>query len=154
MHQFHNLNEFKSCSHLLIYLWVVFNKMQILSKAQMIWRQGYISIGDIYCVTIGISWKTLLLTTQADNSDFESLDLCTWTFLMIWIPVLMFYLAFLSWFPDFRFFVSSGNFMIIMLGNQHGSTISWNNFLLHCNYPLWVCNAFFVFDSYFSICLV
>ena len=80
---------------------------------------------------------------MADNSDFESVDVCTWTFLMIWMPVLRFSLAFLRWFADFNFIVSSGNFMIIMVGNQHGSTISRKDSLLLCNYPIWVCKAFF-----------
>ena len=49
MHQCHNLNEFQSFFHLLIYLWVLFYLMEILRKAPIIWRQaslGYISIGD------------------------------------------------------------------------------------------------------------
>ena len=90
---------------------------------------------------------------MGDNSDFESVDVCTWTSWMIWMAVLRFSLAFLSWFADFILFVSSGHFMIIMLGNQHGSTISRKCPLLLCNYPLWVCKAFFVFDSCFNIYL-
>ena len=132
---------------------MVLNKIQIPSKAQMIWRQGNISIGDIYCVTIGTSRKTQHWLNMADNSDFESVDVCTWTFLMIWMPVLRFSLAFFSWFADFKLFVSCGNFIIIMLGNQHGSTISRKDSILLCDYPLRVCKAFFVLHSYFNICL-
>ena len=87
------------------------------------------------------------------NSDFESVHVCTWTSWMIWMPVLRFSLALLSWFADFKLFVSCGNFMIIILGNQHGSTISRKDSILLCNYPLWVCKAFFVLHSYFNICL-
>ena len=87
------------------------------------------------------------------NSDFESVHVCTWTSWMIWMPVLRFSLALLSWFADFKLFVSSGHFLINMLGNWHGSTISGKGPLLLCNYPLWVCKAFFVFDRYFNIFL-
>ena len=90
---------------------------------------------------------------MGDNSGFESVGVCTWTSWMIWMPVLTFSLAFLSWFADFKLFVSSGHFLIIMLGNWHGSTISGKGPLLLCNYPLWVCKAFFVFDRYFNIFL-
>ena len=91
---------------------------------------------------------------MADNSDFESVDVCTWTFLMIWMLVLMFYLANVRCFPDFRFLVSGGILMIIMLGNPHGSTISGNNIVRLCKYPEWVCKALFVLDSYFNLCSV
>ena len=42
---------------------------------------------------------------MAENSDFESVDVCTWTYLMIWMPFLRFSIAFLSWFADFKNFV-------------------------------------------------
>ena len=88
------------------------------------------------------------------NSDFESVHVCTWTSWMIWMAVLRFSLAFLSWFADFILFVSSGHFLIIMLGNWHGSTISGNNIVRLCKYPEWVGKALFVLDCYFNLCSV
>ena len=110
----------------------------------------------ILCYHRNISKNTTSNYTiyTTDNYDFESLCVCTWTFLMIWMLVLMFYLANVRCFPDFRFLVSGGILMIIMLGNRHGSTISGNNILILCKYPQWVCKALLVLDSYFNICSV
>ena len=116
------------------------------------------TLGRFFCNLYIVSPQDNLIKhyfwlTMGHNSDFESVGVWTWTSWMIWMPVLTFSLAFLSWFADFKLFVSSGHFLIIMLGNWHGSTISGKGPLLLCNYPLWVCKAFFVFDRYFNIFL-
>ena len=65
MHQCHNSNEFQSSFHLAIYLWVVFNLIQIRLKVPMIWRQ----VSLIY-ITIGLYSQHFTHLTKITTSVF------------------------------------------------------------------------------------
>ena len=65
MHLCHNSNEFQSSFHLAIYLWVVFNLIQIRFKAPMIWRQ----VSLIY-ITIGLYSQHFTHLTKITTSVF------------------------------------------------------------------------------------